>query len=101
MAVMRTDPQILEGHRAIEATVSASCTNAATSLATLKDSSWSFLQATVSAFEKDYKVFSQRAETACLVVRGFDPLFDPFCILGNEVSMNITQLKKLKNIVKK
>jgi len=31
-------------------------------------------------------------------MRGFDPLFGPFCILGNELSMNIVQVKKLKKI---
>ena len=33
-------------------------------------------------------------------VRGFDPLFDPFCIWGNELSMNISQVKKLRKIVR-
>uniref|UniRef100_M8ARW1 Uncharacterized protein n=1 Tax=Aegilops tauschii TaxID=37682 RepID=M8ARW1_AEGTA len=33
-------------------------------------------------------------------VRGFDPLFDPFCIWGNELSMNINQIKKLRKIVR-
>ena len=33
-------------------------------------------------------------------VRGFDPLFDPFCIWGNELSMNISQVKKLTKIVR-
>ena len=33
-------------------------------------------------------------------VRGFDPLFDPFCIWGNELSMNINQIKKLGKIVR-
>ena len=33
-------------------------------------------------------------------VRGFDPLFDPFCIWGNEFSMNIGQVKKLIKIVR-
>ena len=32
--------------------------------------------------------------------RGLDPLFDPFCIWGNEMSMNISQVKKLRKIVK-
>ena len=34
------------------------------------------------------------------IVRGFDPLFDPFCIWGNELSMNINQIKKLGKIVR-
>ena len=34
------------------------------------------------------------------VVRGLDPLFDPFCIWGNEMSMNISQVKKLRKIVR-
>ena len=33
-------------------------------------------------------------------VRGVDPLFDPFCIWGNELSMNISQVKKLRKIVR-
>ena len=33
-------------------------------------------------------------------VRGFDPLFDPFCIWGNELSMNISQVKKPRKIVR-
>ena len=33
-------------------------------------------------------------------VRGLDPLFDPFCIRGNEMSMNISQVKKLRKIVR-
>ena len=33
-------------------------------------------------------------------VRGFDPLFDPFSIWGNELSMNISQVKKLRKIVR-
>ena len=33
-------------------------------------------------------------------MRGFDPLFDPFCIWGNELSMNISQVKKLRKIVR-
>ena len=33
-------------------------------------------------------------------MRGFDPLFDPFCIWGNELSMNINQIKKLRKIVR-
>ena len=34
------------------------------------------------------------------VVRGLDPLFDPFCIWGNKMSMNINQVKKLRKIVR-
>ncbi|KAE8803616.1 hypothetical protein D1007_20457 [Hordeum vulgare] len=39
----------------------ASHADVATRLAALNDSSWRFLKATVSAFDEDYKVFSQRA----------------------------------------
>src|SRR3954465_1784229 len=31
--------------------------------------------------------------------KGLDPLFDPFCIWGNEVTMTINQVKKLRKIV--
>ena len=61
MAAIRADPQILEEHLAVEATVDASCANAATRLDALNDSSWNFLEATVGAFDEDYEVFSQRA----------------------------------------
>ena len=61
MAVIRADPQILEEHLVVEATVDASRADAATRLAALNDSSWHFLKATVGAFDEDYKVFSQRA----------------------------------------
>ena len=61
MAAIRADPHILEEHLAIEATVDASRANAATWLATLNDSSWRFLEATVGAFDEDYEVFSQHA----------------------------------------
>ncbi|KAE8815894.1 Casein kinase I isoform delta-like protein [Hordeum vulgare] len=33
-------------------------------------------------------------------VRCLDPLFDPFCIWGNDVFMNISEIKKLRKIVK-
>ena len=33
-------------------------------------------------------------------MRGFGPPFDPFCIWGNEMSMNICQVKKLRKIVR-
>ena len=58
MAAIRADPQIFEEHLAVEATVDASCTDAATRLTTLNDSSWRFLEATVGAFDEDYEVFS-------------------------------------------
>ena len=58
MAAIRVDPQILEEHLAIEATVDASCADTATLLAVLKDSSWHFLEATIGAFDEDYDVFS-------------------------------------------
>ena len=61
MAAIRADPQILEEHLAIEATIDSSHADAATRLAALNDSSWHFLEATVGAFDKDYEVFSQRA----------------------------------------
>ena len=61
MAIIRANPQILEEHLAIEATVDASRADAATRLAALDDSSWRFLEATVGAFDEDYEVFSQRA----------------------------------------
>ena len=58
MAAIRADPQILEEHLAVEATVDASCTNAAMRLAALNHSSWHFLEAIVGAFDEDYEVFS-------------------------------------------
>ena len=61
MAAIRADPQILEEHLAVEATVDASRADAATRLAALNNSLWRFLKATVGAFDKDYEVFSQRA----------------------------------------
>ena len=33
-------------------------------------------------------------------VRGLDRLFDPFCMWGNEMSMNISQVKKLNKIAR-
>ena len=61
MAAIRADPQILEEHLAVEATVGASRADAATRLADLNDSSWRFLEATLGAFDEDYEVFSQHA----------------------------------------
>ena len=61
MAAIRADPQILEKNLTIDATIDASRVDAATRLAALNDSSCSFLEATVGAFDKDYEVFSQRA----------------------------------------
>ena len=61
MAAIHADPQILEEHLAIEATVDASRVDAAMRLAALNDSSWSFLEATLGAFDEDYEVFSQCA----------------------------------------
>ena len=61
MAAIRVDPQILEEHLTVEATLGASRAEAATRLAALNDSSWHFLEATVGAFDEDYEVFSQRA----------------------------------------
>ena len=68
MAAIRVDPQILEEHLAVEATVDASRADAATRLAALNDSSWRFLEATVGAFDNDYKVFS-RCARAYLISR--------------------------------
>ena len=51
----------MEEHLAVEATFDASRADIATWLAALNDSSWRFLEATVSAFDEDYEVFSQRA----------------------------------------
>ena len=53
MAAIRADPQILEEHLTVEATVDASCTDAAMRLAALNDCSWHFLEATVGAFDED------------------------------------------------
>ena len=61
MAAIRADPQILEEHLAIEATVDALCADSAARLAALNDSLWRFLQATIGAFDEDYQVFSRRA----------------------------------------
>ena len=61
MAAIRADPQILEEHLAVEATVDASRADAATRLVALDDSSWRFLEATVGAFDEYYEVFSQHA----------------------------------------
>ena len=52
MAAIRADPQILEEHLAIEATVDASRIDAKTWLAALNDSSCHFLEATLGAFDK-------------------------------------------------
>ena len=59
MATIRVDPQILEEHLAVEATVDALPADAATRLAALNDTSWHFLEATVGAFDEDYEMFSQ------------------------------------------
>ena len=58
MAAIRADPQILEEHLVVEATVDASRANAATRLAALNDSSWRFLEVTIGASDEDYEVFS-------------------------------------------
>ena len=68
MAAIRADPQIFEEHLAFDAAVVASRADAAMRLAALNDSSWRFLEATVGAFEEDYKVFYQRA-CAYLILR--------------------------------
>ena len=61
MAAIRVDPQIFEEHLAIKATVDASRVDAMAQLAALNDNSWRSLEATVGAFDEDYKVFSLRA----------------------------------------
>ena len=61
MAAICVDPQILEEHLAVEATIDASRADTATWLAALNDSSWRFLEAIVGAFDEDYEVFSQHA----------------------------------------
>ncbi|KAE8803494.1 hypothetical protein D1007_20623 [Hordeum vulgare] len=63
MAVIHADFQILEKHLAVEATIDASCADAVMRLAALNDGSWCFLEATVGAFDEDYKVFSQLSRT--------------------------------------
>ena len=47
MAAIRADPQILEEHLAVEATIDASRADATTRLAALNASSWRFLEAIV------------------------------------------------------
>ena len=61
MAAICSNPQILEEHLTVEATVDASRADAAAQPAALNDSSWHFLEATVGAFDEDNEVFSQRA----------------------------------------
>jgi hypothetical protein len=61
MAVMRADPQILEEHLTVEATVNALRADAAMRLAALSNSLCCSLEATVGAFDKDYEVFSHCA----------------------------------------
>ena len=61
MAAICANPQILEEHLAVKATIEASHADVATRLAALNDSSWRFLEATFGAFDEDYEVFSQRA----------------------------------------
>ncbi|KAE8774351.1 hypothetical protein D1007_53267 [Hordeum vulgare] len=61
MASICVEPQILEEHLAVEATIDASRTDAATRLAVINDGSWSFLEGTTGAFDEDYEMFSQRA----------------------------------------
>ena len=58
MAAIRADPQILEEHLAVEATIDAWRPDATTRLAALNDCSWHFLEATIGAFDEDYEVFS-------------------------------------------
>ncbi|KAE8810112.1 Casein kinase I isoform delta-like protein [Hordeum vulgare] len=78
MGAIHVDPQILEEHFAVEATIDASHTDVAM---------WETMGST--------KVYNRGP-----ALRGFDPLFDPFCIWVNELSMNISQVKKLEKIVR-
>ena len=68
MAAIHANPQILEEHLAVEATIDASHADGATWLAALNDSSWRFLEATVDAFKEDHELFSQHAR-AFLILR--------------------------------
>ena len=61
MAAIRANPQILEEHLVVEATIDASCANTTTRLVALNDRSWRFLEATIGGFDEDYEVFSQHA----------------------------------------
>ncbi|KAE8799142.1 Casein kinase I isoform delta-like protein [Hordeum vulgare] len=103
---MRVDPQILEEQPAVGATIDASHTDAAMRLGALNDGSWCFLEGYSCAFDKDCVLFSSVPVLSSVLeptgpaVRGLEPLFDPFCMWGNEVYMNISQIKKLKRIVK-
>ncbi|KAE8785615.1 hypothetical protein D1007_40688 [Hordeum vulgare] len=58
---MRVDPQILEKHLAVEATVDASRVVITTWLAALQNNSLFFLEGSTRVFDDDYKLFSQRA----------------------------------------
>ena len=58
---MRADPQILEKHMAVEATLNASRKDATTRLSALNSSSWCFFAGNVGAYDEHYDVFSQRA----------------------------------------
>ena len=58
MAAILADPPILVENLAVKATVDSSRADAATRLAALNNSAWSFLEATVGAFNEDYEVFS-------------------------------------------
>ena len=50
MAAIRADPQILEEHLAVDATIDASRADATTRLAALNDSSWHFLEAIFASY---------------------------------------------------
>ncbi|KAE8812648.1 hypothetical protein D1007_10349 [Hordeum vulgare] len=54
-ATIRANPQILERHLAVEATVNASRADATMRLAALNKCSWSFLEVFVVSFDEDYK----------------------------------------------
>ncbi|KAE8772108.1 hypothetical protein D1007_55952 [Hordeum vulgare] len=60
MAAMRADPRIWEEHLAVEDTIDSSHADDTTRLAALNDNSWCFLEGYARAFDKDYKLFSQR-----------------------------------------
>ncbi|KAE8803826.1 Casein kinase I isoform delta-like protein [Hordeum vulgare] len=118
MAAIRVDPNILEEHLTVKATVDPSRTKAVTWLATLNDNLWCFIESAIGAVDEDYEVFSNcaraylnsRASRETMgstevynrgpAVRGFDQLFIPLCIWLNELSMNISQVKKVRKIVR-
>ncbi|KAE8799280.1 hypothetical protein D1007_25409 [Hordeum vulgare] len=93
ISAMQADPNILDEHLTIEASIDTSRMNAATRLAAINENSWSFLEGTAGAFDKDYDVFSQLARSylrsrAGILVSGQDQathLYDG-CTYGVEAS---------------